>query len=93
MALLEYILVALLGSTGAAAPGGTRDGGSAPTFNAESIVQPNGGVAGEYFQKKPGKDEGTTPPAKSHARRRHHRTHHRRGHRSTADSGKKATKQ
>lgn len=92
MAFLKYVLVGLLGSTAAAAPGVTAEGGSAPTFNAESIVQPNGGIAGEYFQKKPHKEEGTTPPAKSQARR-HHRRGHRRHHRSTADSGKKATKQ
>jgi hypothetical protein len=86
MAFLKYVLVGLLGSTAAAAPVVTPDGGSAPTFNAESIVQPNGGIAGEYFQKKPHKEEGTTPPAKSQARR-HHRRGHRRHHRT---EGKKA---
>jgi hypothetical protein len=91
MPFLKCVLVALLGSTAAAAPGVTPEGGSAPALNADSIVQPNGGAAGEFFQKKPTKEEGTTPPAKTQARR-HHRRGHRRHHRS-ADSGKKATKQ
>jgi len=52
MAYLEYILLALLGPTGASAPAGTPGGASTPILNADSITQPNGAVSG-YSQKKP----------------------------------------
>jgi len=42
MAFLEYVLVALLGST-AAAPGVASGGSPVRTFTAESVTQPAGG--------------------------------------------------
>jgi len=58
MAYLEYILLALLGSTGAAAPAGTPGGESTPILNSDAITQPNGAVSG-YSQKKPVKTDTT----------------------------------
>ena len=45
MAFVEYVLVALLGST-AAAPGAAPAGPSVRTFAAEAITQPVGGAMG-----------------------------------------------
>lgn len=46
MAFVEYILLALLGST-AAAPGATPGNAGLRTFAAESVAQPAGGEMGD----------------------------------------------
>jgi hypothetical protein len=92
MAFIEYVLVALLGSAGAAAPAATPGGGaSTPVFNADSIAQPDGGVGGGYFQKKPGKEPRHDSEVKTSHRRHHKGRHHR--HPRSLESGKKATRQ
>ena len=50
MPFVEYMLLAILGSAGAAAPGATPGGPSTRTFTADAITQPIGGTEGEgYF--------------------------------------------
>ena len=71
MALLEYVLLALLGS-GAAAPGGSNH-----ALGAESITQPNGGVVLGDSQKKPTVVAGEKGPdkVKTHSKSSHRRRH------------------
>ena len=79
MAFLEYMLLALLGTAGAATPGGTP----ARTFTADAVTQPSGGTEVLLTQD--------TPPKKSSRHREARRRH--RGHRHGKDlTGKKATK-
>jgi hypothetical protein len=89
MPFLEYVLIALLGSAGAAVPGGTPGGASTRILTADIVTQPGGGTEGLPGQATGGssdKQAGT-------GRKGRHRTHYRRGkgHRAF-DSGKKATK-
>jgi hypothetical protein len=86
VAFVEYILVALLGSVGAAAPGGSNSGSSVRTFDADAIAQPSGGAAGEGYLSagivlpgqatggSPGKQGGTGRKGRRRTARRHHRT-------------------
>jgi hypothetical protein len=95
MAFLEYMLLALLGSAGAAAPGGTPGGSLTRTFTADAVTQPSGGTEGLIVQATGGstdKQAGTGRKGRRHteARRRHHRRGHRHG--KVYESGKKATK-
>jgi hypothetical protein len=46
MPIIEYMLLALLGSAGAATPGGTPGGPFTRTFTADSVTQPSGGTEG-----------------------------------------------
>jgi hypothetical protein len=78
MRFIEYILVAVLGSSGIAAAG-TPGGPSTRTITADAVTQATGG--------SPGKQTGTGRKGRSHARR-----HHRRGHRKVYTEGKKPTK-
>jgi hypothetical protein len=82
MAYLEYILLALLGSTGVAAPAATPGDSSTSALNADAITQPNGAVS-EYSQKKPLKTnvtqkgrENVAPPAPRRHSTRRKRRHH-----------------
>ena len=78
MPLVEYVLLATLGS----APAGTSSGPPIGTFTADSVTQPNGGSpVAVVLQKKPLKEplESKSKSARHHTRR-HHRT---RTHRST----------
>jgi hypothetical protein len=90
MPFLEYMLLALLGSAGAATPS------EAPTrtFTADAVTQPSGGTEDLLAQAtggSPGKQAGTGRKGRHHAEARRH---HRRGHRhpKVYESGKKATK-
>ena len=95
MAFLEYMLVALLGSAGAAAPGGTPGEPSTRTFTADAVTQPSGGTEGLLGQATGGstdKQAGTGRKGRVHLEaRRHHRRGHRHG--KVITSGKKATKE
>jgi hypothetical protein len=46
MPIIEYMLLAFLGTAGAATPGGTPGGPLTRTFTANAVTQPNGGTAG-----------------------------------------------
>ena len=85
MPFLEYALLALLGSAGAAGPGEAPNGPSTRILTADTVSQPSGGT-GFVGQKKPRYHEKVTKTGRRHRR-------HRRGHRPklAADSGKKAT--
>jgi hypothetical protein len=96
MAFVEYILLALLGSTGAAAPGGTPSSPSIRTLGAEAIVQPSGGsglseqaTGGSTDKRKLTKYE-TGKKGRTVARRPNRKHQHGKG--SSAAAGKKATK-
>lgn len=92
MPFVEYILLAFLGSTGAAAPGVTPSSPSIPTLGADAIVQPSGG-SGSFQDTGGDKSKITRSESGKKAHKfesaRHHRKHHRR--RRVAASGKKAT--
>jgi|HubBroStandDraft_6_1064221.scaffolds.fasta_scaffold34001_3 hypothetical protein len=47
MPVFEYVLLALLGSAGAATPPGTTEGPLARTFTVDAVTQPSGGAEGE----------------------------------------------
>jgi hypothetical protein len=95
MAFVEYILLAVLGSTGAAASGAPSSP-SIRTLDADAIAQPSGGAAGECYvnagialQATGGStDKGAGTGRKGRhpqsARRSHraHRRHHRTSHTS-----------
>ena len=80
MALIEYVLLAALGSTWAAAPAPRLPGGPAPGTGAESITEPSGSATGTGGQKKAaasvtqkGREKtGTKGSSRHHRRRRHH---------------------
>jgi hypothetical protein len=100
MAFLEYMLLALLGSAGAAAPGGTPVVPVARTFSADAVTQPTGGTEGEgisvlgqctgrgIFKTSGASGKKSTNPQ---AARKHYRRGHR--HAKVTTSGKKATKE
>ena len=83
MPLVEYVLLAILGSAGAAIPGGAP--GTPRTFGADAVVQPSGGTG--LGQTGGGSTDTTTPPktavgkkaTKTHTSRRHHRRGHKGG--------------
>ena len=102
MAFLEYMLLALLGTAGAATPGPVTR-----TFTADAVTQPGGGTEGVLVQAtggSPGKQAGTGRKGRHHVAARRHglpsdyneasRRHTRKGHRrgKVYESGKKATK-
>jgi hypothetical protein len=94
MAFLEYMLLALLGSAGVAAPGATSGVPLTRTFTADAVTQPSGGAEGLLGQATGGstdKQAGTGRKGRHHleARRRHRRGHR---HGKVYESGKKATK-
>ena len=101
MPFAEYILLALLGSTGAAAPGVTPSSPSIRTLDADAIAQPSGGAAGEgYFNAGIGLLEqatgGSTDKGAGTGRKGRHpqsarRSHRaaRRHHRTSHTSGKR----
>ena len=86
MAFVEYLLLAVLGSTGAAASGGTPSSPSTRTFDADAIAQPSGGAAVEErfvattgmsaqaTGGSTGKQTGGKKPVRNKLARRHHRT-------------------
>ena len=102
MAFFQYVLLALLGSAGAATPGVTPADPSTRTVNADAISQPRGGTAAEGdFNEGIGllgqatggstdRQAGTGRKGRRHveARRRHRRHRHRR----VTTGGKKPSK-
>jgi hypothetical protein len=105
MPVIEYMLLALLGTAGAAAPGGIPSSPSTRTLDADAVTQPNGGTAGLLGQAtsgSPGKRSGSGGHVGGRSGRGKVRTagarrHHRRGHRHSKvyrddKGGKKATK-
>jgi hypothetical protein len=90
MPVFEYVLLALLGSAGTAAPGTTPENPAIRTITADAVTQPRGGAegdgnlaAGTGFPGQatggsPGKQAGTGRKGRTHFARRH-----RRGHRHT----------
>ena len=100
MAFVEYVLLAVLGSTGAAASGGTPSSPSTRTFDADAIAQPSGGAADEgYFNVgivlpgqatggSTGKHAGTGRKGRHQTARRHHRVEASRHHRTSHTRGK-----
>jgi hypothetical protein len=81
MAFLEYMLLTLLGSAGAASPGTP-----ARTFTADALTQPSGGTEGLLGQAPGGDPDrphnvaGTGRKGRYHLEAgRHHRRSHRRG--------------
>ena len=96
MAFIEYILLALIGSTGAAAPGAAPARGPARTLDAGALSQPRGGAMGDISESVfPNKNTGSKTTSGKKATKTSARRHHRRRphQRRAADSGKKATKQ
>ena len=83
MPFFKYVLVAILGSAGAATPGATP--GSAPatlprTIPADAVSQPSGGTAelsGQATGGSTDKQAGTGRKGRSHLARRHHRKGHK----------------
>ena len=90
MPVFEYVLLALLGSAGAAAPGTTPENPAMRTITADAVTQPSGGaeadgsltagigLPGQATGGSPGKQAGTGRKGKTHFSRRH-----RKGHRHT----------
>jgi hypothetical protein len=64
MPLIDYIVLALLGSTGVSVPGSASENLSARMFSADSLVQPSGG-AGDATGVKT-RTSNTTKVSKSH---------------------------
>jgi hypothetical protein len=101
MPVFEYVLLALLGSAGAAAPETTPGNPAMRTIAADAITQPNGGaegnsslgagigLPGQATGGSPGKQAGTGRKGKTHFARRHRRGHR---HTRTATTGKKPAK-
>jgi hypothetical protein len=84
MPFLEYALLALIGSAGAATPGETPRGPSTRTLTADAITQPSGTTEGLLAQATGGstdKQAGTGRKGRRHleARRKHYRKGHRHG--------------
>jgi hypothetical protein len=93
MPFFKYVLLAILGSAGAAAPAVTPGEPSPRTLTAEAITQPTGGTEGLFGQAtggSPGKQAGTGRKGRVHTRsRRGHRRHHRTDKDPKLDTGKK----
>ena len=91
MPLLEYVLLALLGSVGTATPGATLGGAPARTLTADAITQPSGGTEALLGQATGGSTDrhaGTGRKSVHHtAARRHYRRGHR--HAKVTTGGKK----
>jgi hypothetical protein len=85
MPIIEYMLLALLGSASAATPGGTLGGPLTRTLTADAVSQPNGGTEGLLGQATGGCSGSRKLPTTGkkpleHARSmRHHRRDHRHG--------------
>lgn len=92
MQFLEYMLLALLGSAGAATPGGTPGSPSMRTIPADAVSQPSGGTGelpGQATGGSSDKQAGTGRKGVRHAARKHYR----KGHRHTkVITGNKASK-
>jgi hypothetical protein len=98
MAFLEYVLLAVLGSSGAAAAPVAVGSPSLRTLDAGTIGQPHGGSTENSAPASslPGQDTGGDKAAHSGKKAtktatRHHRPGHRRHHRS--HNAKKGAKQ
>ena len=93
MAYLEYLLLALLGSTG----GGAAAGVPSRTLDASAIEQPRGGTMIEsapgamVLGQDTGGDKAKSTTGKKPVKTTRRRTHkgHQRRHKPAADSGKK----
>jgi hypothetical protein len=93
MPIFEYVLLALLGATGAATPAETPGGPSMRTLTADIVTQPNGGtegLSGQATGGSPGKQAGTGRKGRHLEKGRHHRRRHR--HRRVNETGKKPSK-
>jgi hypothetical protein len=92
MPVFEYVLLALLGSAGAAAPGTTPENPAMRTITADAVTQPSGGadgdgnfsagtgLPGQATGGSPGKQAGTGRKGRSHLAAR---KPNRRGHKHT----------
>ena len=99
MAFLEYMLVALLGTAGAAAPGGTPGSPLTRNFTADAVTQPGGGTEGLLGQDTGGTTTKKNPSVHPFWRPGYYGRRHvqaRRSHKGHTHgkvySGKKATK-
>ena len=93
MQFLEYMLLALLGSAGAATPGGTPGSPSMRTIPADAVSQPSGGTGelpGQATGGSTDKQAGTGRKGVRHAARKHYKNRHR--HSKLTTGGKKGTK-
>ena len=75
MPIIEYMLLALLGTAGAAAPGGIPSRLSTRTLDVDVVTQPKGGTAGLPGQDTGGdkdKQAGTGRRDRSHLKARRH---------------------
>jgi hypothetical protein len=100
MAFLEYMLLAFIGSTGAAVPAAASPGRPGVSLGGGAVSQPRGGTASGAIlpvqctggdkarQTGPGKKPAVKLQPAANNRGRHHRRR-----RSTAESGKKPIKQ
>jgi hypothetical protein len=99
MAILEYILLAVLGSSASAAAPGAGGSPSIRTLDAGTVAQPNGGSTegSAPASSLPGQDTGGDKGMRSSGKKatktaaRHHRQGRRRHHR--AHTAKKGAKQ
>ena len=81
MPIIEYMLLALLGSASAATPAGTPAGPLTRTLTADAVTQPSGGtedLLGQATGGSPGKQAGPGKKGRHVEARRHHRRGHRR---------------
>ena len=69
MPFFEYVLLALIGSSGVAGPAPST------TLRPEAITQPNGGALTAYAQEIPKKNKHSKTKAK-HRHNRHHKGRH-----------------
>ena len=76
MPIIEYMLLALLGSASAATPGGTPAGPLTRTLTADAVIQPNGGTEGLLGQATGGT---TGRKGRRQLEVRRHQRGHRRG--------------
>jgi hypothetical protein len=99
MPIVEYMLLALLGSASAATPGGTPAGPLTRTLTADAVTQPCGGTEGLLGQATGG-SSGKRSGSGGHVgggsgagkvRTAAARRHHRRGHRRTMNQSSSTT--
>ena len=83
MPFFEYVLIALLGSTGAVTTSESPESPSMRTLTADIVTQPGGGTEGLLGQATGGSTDRHAGTGRKGRHRSAARKHYRRGHRHT----------